>query len=152
MTSTKTGAPAVHPKTGLPVQQVPSFEVGDLVTEHINSDGYPGVVVAVSPSGKTVWVSGVDFLGNFSANDAPGYNGYGDSGSIVIDPESVEQAIAAGKDAATKYVVRISPHAHRGSLNDDRQYGGEFHFAGWHPPGGYGSLSKGASYRQDPHF
>lgn len=153
MTSTITSAaPAIHPKTGRPVEEVPAFAVGDLVTEHFLSDASPAVVVEVSASGKTIWVSGVDFVGNFSQSDLPGYNGYGDSGTIAVDPESVEQALAAGKAGARKYVLRISPHTRRGSSNEEQQYGGEFHPAKWAVPNSaYGSLSAGAKYRRDPH-
>ena len=143
----------VHPKTGLPIQPVPAFKVGDLVTESFLSDGYPGVVVAATA--KTVYVGSVKFLGNFSADDAPGYNGYGDSGSIVVDPESVEQAIAKGKDAATKYVLRVAPKPSvSGTSGRERDTYGEagFHRAGWRLPNSRsGSLSAGARYRQDPH-
>lgn len=143
-----------HPKTGLPVQEVPTFAVGDLVTEHFLSDGHPGVVVAVTP--KTVWVAGVQFVGNFSADDAPGYNGYGDSGTIVVDPESVEQALARGKSGASKYVLRVSSRPTTGasmSWREREQYGDAgFHRAKWAIPNSRaGSLSKGAKYRRDPH-
>lgn len=143
-----------HPKTGLPIQQVPTYEVGDLVTEHFLSDGTPGVVVAVTP--KTVWVAGVDFVGNFSENDAPGYNGYGDSGTIAVDPESVEQAKKVGKKGATKYVLRVASQPTRPmsmSINDRETYGeAGYHRAGWRLPNSRaGSLSSGASYRRDPH-
>ena len=139
-----------HPKTGLPIEPVPTFEVGDLVTESFLSDGYPGVVVAVTP--KTVWVSRVRFIGNFSADDAPGYNGYGDSGTITVDPESVEQAKARGKDSAHKYVLRVSPHPTSGSFAEQEKYGPRFHRAKWALPNSRaGSLSAGARYRQDPH-
>jgi hypothetical protein len=139
-----------HPKTGLPVEEVPTFAVGDLVTENFLSDGHPAVVVAVTA--KTVWVSSVSFIGNFSATDAPGYNGYGDSGTITVDPESVEQAMARGKSGASKYVLRVSPRPTRGSMREEEQYGGEFHRARWAVPNSRaGSLSAGARYRRDPH-
>lgn len=140
-----------HPKTGLPVEPVPAFKVGDLVTEHFLSDGYPGVVVAATA--KTVYVAKVSFLGNFSPSDVPGHNGYGDSGSIVVDPESVEAAIAAGKEQASKYVLRVAPKPTTSASSREREtYGGGFHRAGWRKPGnGAGYLSAGASYRQDPH-
>ena len=143
---------ARHPKTGLPVQEVPALTVGDLVSETIMSDSYPAVVVAASASGKTVWVRSVEWVGNFSADDAPGWNGYGDSGTIAVDPESVERAIAQGKEGATKYRQRVSAKPERyGSIRDQERYGPEFHRARWARPGGYGGLSKGARYRQDPH-
>lgn len=139
-----------HPKTGLPIEEVPTFEVGDLVTETFLSDGHPAVVVAVTA--KTVWVSSVRFVGNFSADDSPGYNGYGDSGTIVVDPESVEQAKAAGKSRAKKYVLRVSPHPTSGSFAEQEKYGARFHRAKWAIPNSRaGSLSKGARYRRDPH-
>ena len=143
----------VHKTTGLPIQPTATFEVGDLVTEGINSDGYPGVVVHATA--KTVYVAHVSFQGSFSPNDLPGYNGYGDSGTIAIDPESVEQAIAAGMDGAvTKYVLYTARKAHpAGSINDREKYGeAGFHRSRWQRPGGYGHVSHGASYRQDPHF
>lgn len=141
----------IHPKTGLPIQEVPTFEVGDLVTESFLGDGHPGVVVAVTA--KTVWVGGVSFVGNFSAEDAPGYNGYGDSGTIAVDPESVQQSIALGKDHATKYVLRVGAQPTTSSSIAEREkYDGQFHRAGWRLPNSRaGSLSKGASYRRDPH-
>ena len=154
---TTTTAFAVHKTTGLPIEEYPTFEVGDLVTESINSDGYPGVVVHVTP--KRVYVRGVNFVGNFKADDAPGWNGYGDSGSIAVDPESVTEALALGPDGASKYVLYVSPHVSGfrhpggGSFNEQDKYGeAGFHRSRWRKPGGYGSLSKGARYRQDPHF
>lgn len=144
--------PATHPKTGLPVESVPAFQVGDLVTEHFMSDGYPAVVVAATP--KTLWVRRVEFVGNFSAADSPGYNGYGDSGTIAVDPESVEQAVKAGKEGATKYVLRVgSKPSTSMSLREQEQYGStSLHRAKWGLPGSHaGSLSAGAKYRQDPH-
>jgi len=147
-------APAVtiHPKTGFPVETVPTFEVGDLVTEAFMSDGYPGVVVAATA--KTVYVRRVRFIGNFKADDAPGYNGYGDSGTITVDPESVTEAVAAGKDGATKYVLRVNRHTTSGSFADEEKYGSrQYHRAGFRlPNSSAGSLRKGASYRQDPHI
>lgn len=144
-----------HPKTGLPVQPVPTYSVGDLVSEHINSDAYPAVVVAVTP--KTVWVSKVAFVGAFAPGDTPGYNGYGDSGTIVVDPESVQQALAAGPEKASKYVLRVAPKPvspRSMSMRDEQAYGSEgYHRAGWRKPGASGMyLSTGASYRQDPHL
>lgn len=143
-----------HPKTGLPIQEVPTFAVGDLVTEAFLSDGYPGVVVAATA--KTVWVRPVSFVGNFAATDAPGYNGYGDTGTIAVDPESVEQALAAGKEGASKYVLRVSLHPVRAtsmSPREEMEYGSAgFHRAKWAiPNSAAGSLRPGASYRQDPH-
>ena len=142
-----------HPKTGYPVQSVPTFAVGDLVTESFLSDAHPGVVVAVTP--KTVWVSGVDFVvGNVSENDVPGYNGYGDSATIAVDPESVEQALAVGKDGARKYVLRVSAQPTTSlSINERETYGSDrVHRAGWRLPNSRaGSLSAGARYRRDPH-
>ena len=145
---------ARHPKTGLPVQEVPAFAVGDLVSETIMSDSYPAVVVAVSESGKTVWVRSVEWVGNFSPDDAPGWNGYGDSGTIAVDPESVQRAVAAGKgEGATRYFQRVYARPEQyGSIRDRETYGGDFHRARWaRTGGGYGGLSKGARYRQDPH-
>lgn len=140
-----------HPDTGLPVRPAPTFAVGDLVTEHIGSDGYPGVVVHATP--KTVWVRSVSFVGNFSPNDAPGWNGYGDSGTIAVDPDDVERQVAFGKSGATKYVHYVSPQSQVGSFNDQDKYGrAGFHPARWHRPGGSFSLSVGAQYRQDPHI
>lgn len=138
-----------HPVTGRPIQETPTFKVGDLVTEAFNGDGYPGVVVHATA--KTAWVASVRFVGNFSKDDAPGYNGYGDSGTIAIDPEDVAAVVAKGKDAATKYVLYVSPHVRKGSFNDDEKYGGTYHPAKWHRPGGGFTLSAGARYRQNPH-
>lgn len=141
-----------HPKTGLPVMEHATFEVGDLVTEHMMSDGYPGVVVHATA--KTVYVARVDYqIGNVSPDDVPGYNGYGDSATLVVDPESVERALAAGKEQASKYCLRISAQPSTGlSLDEERQYGSpRAHRASWRRPGGYGSLSKGAKFRRDPH-
>lgn len=143
-----------HPKTGLPVQGVPTFEVGDLVTEAFLGDATPGVVVAVTP--KTVWVAGVDFVvGNVSANDVPGYNGYGDSATLVVDPESVEQALALGKAGARKYVVRVSSKPAVGysmSMREREEFPEGFHRARWAIPNSQaGGLRAGASYRRDPH-
>ena len=143
---------ALHPKTGLPIQEVPEFKVGDLVTEGIMSDGYPGVVVHATA--KTVYVHSVDWVGNFSADDAPGHNGYGDSGTIAVDPESVERALAKGKEGASKYVLRVAPKPSLSgtSFNEREKYGeAGFHRASWRRPGGFGHLSAGARYRQDPH-
>lgn len=140
----------IHPDTGLPVQPVHDFKVGDLCTEAFLGDGYPAVVVHRTP--KTVYAARVEFIGHFSADDAPGWNGYGDSGTITIDPESVERAIAAGKDAATKYVLRVYPADRYGSLNERDTYGERFHRAAWRlPNSSAGSLRPGARYRQDPH-
>lgn len=143
----------VHPKTGLPVEAYPTFEVGDLVTEAFLSDATPGVVVAVTP--KTVWVGSVDYqVGNVSPNDVPGHNGYGDSATLVVDPESVERSIARGKDAATKYVLRIGPRPTTSfSINEREKYGeAGFHRSGWSKPNSSaGYLGKGARFRRDPH-
>lgn len=175
MTTTLTSTaqpPLTHPKTGLPIQRVATFAVGDLVTESIGSDAYPGVVVAVEGKGKTVYVRPVRFvLGNVSGSDVPGLNGYGDSATLVVDPESVEQAIAEGKGAqganlwsdergARKYVLRVSARPtgrETGDYPSHRQCeevgSTTFHRARWAIPGqSYGSLSAGAHYRQDPHF
>jgi hypothetical protein len=113
--------------------------------------------VVVAATTKTVWVSKVGFvLGNVSADDQPGYNGYGDSATIVVDPESVERALAQGKDGASKYVLRVSPKptaSYSMSLREQEQYGDQgFHRAKWAVPNSRaGSLSAGAKYRQDPH-
>lgn len=143
-----------HAKTGLPIEPHIEFEVGDLVTEHFLSDGTPGVIVHVTP--KTVYVANVRWVGNFHENDAPGWNGYGDSGSIAIDPESVEEAVKAGKEGgATKYVLRVAskPSVMGTSFNDREKYGeAGFHRSGWRlPNSSAGYLSKGARYRRDPH-
>lgn len=143
----------VHPKTGLPIQEVPTFEVGDLVTESFLSDGYPGVVVAVTA--KTVWVGGVTYqVANVSPDDVPGYNGYGDSATLAVDPESVEKSIALGKAHATKYVLRVGSKPTTSFSIAEREKYGEagFHRAKWAiPNSAAGSLSKGARFRQDPH-
>lgn len=139
-----------HPKTGRPIAEVLTFEVGDLVTEHINSDGYPAVVVATTP--KTVWVSKVAFVLAAQDGDRPGHDGYGDSATLVIDPESVEVALAAGKDGASKYVLYVSPRPVHGNGHDEDRYGGTYHPAKFRRPGAsYTSLTKGARYRRDPH-
>jgi hypothetical protein len=141
-----------HPKTGLPVESVPTFKVGDLVTEHFLSDGHPGVVVAVTP--KTVWVAGVDYqVGNVSDNDVPGWNGYGDSATLVVDPESVERAVARGREGASKYVHRVGARpTTSASIGERETYGGDFHRASWkRPNSSAGYLSAGARYRRDPH-
>lgn len=141
---------AIHPKTGLPVAPTAEFKVGDLVTERLLGDGYPAVVVAVTP--KTVWVQKVQWLGNFNEGDQPGHNGYGDTGTIVVDPESVERAIARGKDGANKYVLYVRPRPTSGSLGDQDLYGGQHHEARWRQPGAdYAYLTAGARYRRDPH-
>lgn len=142
-----------HKKTGLPIQPVPAFKVGDLVTERINSDGSPGVVVHATA--KTVYVRPVEFVGSFKADDTPGYNGYGDSGTIVVDDESVKEAIAKGKEGAAKYVLHVNSRPSTGgsvSGREREQYGEAFHRAGWQRPGGHFRLSSGASYRRDPHL
>jgi hypothetical protein len=141
-----------HSKTGLPVQQTPTFEVGDLVSEHILSDCHPGVVVHATA--KTVYVAGVDYaVGNVSEDDVPGYNGYGDSATLVVDPESVKRALAKGKDGAAKYVLHVgSKPSSSLSGNEREQYGSnQIHRASWQRPGGSFYLTKGASYRRDPH-
>lgn len=143
---------ATHPKTGLPVQTAPTFEVGDLVTEHILSDGYPAVVVHATA--KTVYVRRVDWVGNFRSDDAPGYNGYGDSGTIAVDPESVAEAISRGKGGgANKYVLHVSAHPTTSYSMAEQEVYGEagFHRARWRMPGGSMYLTAGAKYRQDPH-
>jgi hypothetical protein len=143
-----------HPTTGLPVEPHHAFEVGDLVTEGIMSDGYPGVVSAATA--KTVWVQRVKFVGNFNANDAPGYNGYGDSGTIAVDPEHVKAQVAKGKEGARRYFLRVysSPVTGPSLSNRDAQRFGPagFHRSSWRSSGGgHGHLSPGARYRQDPH-
>lgn len=141
-----------HPKTGLPVEAVPTFKVGDLVTEHILSDGHPGVVV--DATAKTVWVASVDYqVGNVSEGDVPGWNGYGDSATLVVDPESIERAVARGREGAAKYVLRVAPKPTTSySINERETYGGDFHRAGWRRPNSSGFyLSAGARYRRDPH-
>lgn len=150
MHMTDTKELTLHPKTGRPVLPHATFEVGDLVTEHILSDDYPGVVTHVTP--KTVWVQRVRFIGNFSDGDQPGYSGYGDSGSIVIDPESVDLALSCGKVGAKKYVLYVNPRPTRGSLADEERFGGTHHRSTWRQPGSnYTGLSHGARFRQDPH-
>lgn len=141
-----------HPKTGFPVQPVEAFKVGDLVTERFLGDGEPGVVVHATA--KTVYVASVDFvLGNVSENDVPGYNGYGDSATLTVDPESVERALAKGKDGGRKYVLRVASKPSRpDSINGRETYGEQYHRAAWCLPNSTaGSLGKGASYRRDPH-
>jgi hypothetical protein len=142
-----------HKKTGLPVQVVPTFKVGDLVTESINGDSYPGVVVHATP--KTVYVAHVDYkVVDVKPNDIPGYNGYGDSAGLEIDEASVKAAVAKGKDAGAKYVLHGNSHPSTGgsvSSRDAETYGPSFHRAGWRRPGGGFRLSSGASYRRDPH-
>lgn len=150
--TTMTGT--THPKTGLPVQEAPTFQVGDLVTESFLGDSTPGVVVAVTP--KTVYVASVEFaLGNVSADDVPGYNGYGDSATLVVDPESVEQALRRGKSGARKYVLRVSPKpavAYSLSLAEREMFPQGYHRARWAIPGSQaGGLHMGARYRRDPH-
>lgn len=148
----ETQAHQVHPKTGHPVQEHPTFEKGDLVTEYFLGDGYPAVVVHATP--KTVYVHKVAFQGNFQSHDLPGYNGYGDSGTIAVDPESVEKALAAGKEGATKYVLRVSSRASNSlSIAEREKYGSEYlHRASWRLANSTtGVLRPGASYRRDPH-
>lgn len=140
-----------HPQTGRPIAEVPTFEVGDLVTERVNSDGYPAVVVAATA--KTVWVSSVDYVVNAQDGDRPGHDGYGDSATLVIDPDSVEEALAAGKEGASKYVLWVSPRPSDGSFNDEEKYGGSHHRAKYRRPGSpYTVLTRGARYRRDPHL
>lgn len=143
----------VHKKTGLPIQSKPSYKVGDLVTEHIASDAYPGVVVHATA--KTVYVAHVDYkVVDVKPNDIPGYNGYGDSAGIEVDEESVKAAIAKGKDGGAKYVLHVNSRPSTGgsvSSREEAQYGPSFHRASWRRPGGSFSLSSGASYRRDPH-
>lgn len=140
----------IHPKTGRPIQPHTTFEVGDLVTEHLLGDGSPAVVVAVTP--KTVWVQRVAFIGNFRQDDQPGYNGYGDSGTIAVDPDSIEEALAKGRDGAAKYVLYVHPRPTSGSLADQDIFGGTYHRSTWRRPGSsYQTLSQGAKYRRDPH-
>lgn len=141
----------VHPTTGRPISEVPTFAVGDLVTEHVGSDGYPAVVVHATP--KTVYVSRVSYVTAAQANDIPGYNGYGDSATIAVDPESVEEAIAQGKEGATKYVLYVNPRPQSGNYHDEQRYGGTFHSAGFRRPGSrWTYLSHGARFRRDPHI
>lgn len=145
-----------HPDTGLPIEPHHVFEVGDLVTEGIMSDGYPGVVSHVTA--KNVWVQSVEWVGNFHANDAPGYNGYGDSGTIAIDPEHAAAQAAKGKAGARRYFLRTYSQAvgtagYGLSQNERDRFGGPFHRTSWRTSGGgHGHLSKGARYRQDPHI
>lgn len=142
-----------HPDTGLPIEPHAIFEVGDLVTEGIMSDGYPGVVSHVTA--KNVWVQPVEFVGNFSADDAPGWNGYGDSGTIAIDPEHAASQAAKGKAGARRYFLRVYSRPVTGpslSGRDAERFGeAGFHRSQWVASGGHGHLSKGARYRQDPH-
>lgn len=140
----------VHHITGLPIEEYPTFEVGDLVSENINSDSYPAVVVAATD--KTVWVASVKWVGNFSADDAPGWNGYGDSGTIAVDPESVEAALAAGKAGAASYRLRVRPTPTTSmSMREADEYGkAGFHRTSWRRHQSF-YLTKGARYRQDPH-
>ena len=140
-----------HHITGLPIEHYPTFEVGDLVSEHINSDAYPAVVVAVAA--KTVWVSSVQYqIGNVSPTDIPGWNGYGDSASLVVDPESVKAAVAAGKTGAKSYRLRVAPKPTNSfSMREAGKYGDKgFHRTSWRRHQSF-YLSKGATYRQDPH-
>lgn len=158
-TLTKTVAPTVHPTTGLPVEPVAEFEVGDLVTEAFLSDGRPGVVVAIEGKGKTVYVRPVRFvLGNVTAQS---HADYYDDATLVVDPESVEQALALGKTPAEdgraggprKYVLRVAPSAYRAdSIHKAETIGPEYHRAKWAIPGSRaGSIQPGARYRRDPH-
>lgn len=146
--------PVTHPATGLPVQRVATFAVGDMVTMAILSDGYPGVVVAIEGKGKTVYVQPVNFVvGNATENS---HANYLDDTTLVIDPESVEDAMARGKDGARKYVLRVYSHADTGaSFVEKEKVGADargLHRARWAVPGGQGgSLQAGARYRQDPH-
>lgn len=167
--TTTAQVPDVHPVTGLPVQKVAVFAVGDLVTEGINGDGYPGVVVAVAGKGKTVYVRPVRFvLGNVTEGS---HANYLDDTTLVVDPESVEEALAAGignqdKNAwsdergARKYVLKINARpvgtpesGYYPSQHTRDEVGADvFHTARWGVPNSrYGSLSAGARYRQDPH-
>lgn len=148
-------APLVHKVTGLPVKPVAVLSVGDLVTEHVMSDGYPGVVVAVTAT--SVFVRRVRFvLGNVTEQS---HANYLDDTTLVVDPESVEEALAAGKDGARKYVLRVPSRAvgapgsgeYPSQRERDEVGADAFHRARWAVPGGYGGLSVGARYRQDPH-
>lgn len=164
--TTTAPAPSVHKTTGLPVQPAATYAVGDLVTEHSMSDGYPGVVVAVSAN--AVWVRGVRYvLGNVDPQDVPGYNGYGDSATLVIDPESVEEALALGTTpteigragGATKYMLKVGSKpvgtresGYYPSQREQDEVGAPvFHKTRWSRAGGYGGLSQGAKFRRDPH-
>lgn len=162
MTRTSTApAPAVHKVTGLPIKPVAVLSVGDLVTEHVGSDGYPGVVVKTTAN--AVWVRRVRFvLGNVTEQS---HANYLDDTTLVIDPESIEQALALGdskidgQSGAHKYVLRIPARAagapgsgeYPSQRERDEVGADAFHRARWAAPGGYGGLSVGARYRQDPH-
>lgn len=163
--------PVVHPKTGLPIQRVETFAVGDLVTTGINGDGYPGVVVAVSA--KTVYVrnlrQGDYVIGNVTEGS---HANYMDDTTLVVDPAAVERLVALGignqdKNAwsdergADKYVLKVNARPvgtrESGYYPSQRQrdeVGADvFHLARWgRPNANYGYLSKGARYRRDPHF
>lgn len=149
---TVTAQPAeVHAKTGLPIARATEFRIGDLVTEHSGSDGYPAVVVGIGRGGKDVYVRWVNFvLGNVTESS---HVNYLDDTTLVIDPASVEAALAAGIEGAHKYVLKVSPQADRGASYNEKQRVGHdvFHRAAWRTLGGYGGLSQGARYRRDPH-
>lgn len=157
--------PVVHPVTGLPVQRVATFAVGDLVTEAIGSDGYPAVVVAVEGKGKTVYVRKVAFqVGNVTEGS---HANYMEDTTLVVDPESVEQALAAGKGnqskgawsderGATKYVLKVASQPDPGASHSEKEKVGAgaegLHRARWGLPNvRYGSIWPGARYRRDPH-
>jgi hypothetical protein len=150
--TTTVQTPDVHPVTGLPVQNVAVFSVGDLVTEAFMSDGTPGVVVAIEGKGKTVYVRPVNFIvGNATEQS---FANYYDDTTIVVDPASVEAAVALGKgEGARKYVLRINNHARYTNGREQDQYGSrEMHSAKWAIPGSSaGSIWAGAKFRRDPH-
>lgn len=148
-----------HPKTGLPVRDVPQLKVGDLVSECYGASSYPAVVVEATAS--TVYVralqAGMDYLLSVSKNDVPGYNGYGDSSTLVIAPGALERVLCHGTEGpragAKKYVRRVPIHPTAGSLADQERFGGEHHLARWSRPGERsGGLTVGAHHRRDPHI
>lgn len=158
--------PAVHAETGLPIQRVEVFAVGDLVTTGYGGDGYPGVVVAVEGKGKTLYVRSLSrsdyVLGNVSEGS---HANYYDDTTLVVDPAAIERLVALGKGAqgkhlwsdergASKYVLRVSSQASRpGSIAEEEKVGSLVHRARWAVPNSTGGhISKGARFRQDPHF
>lgn len=138
----------LHPKTNRPVQPHATFEVGEVVTENFLGDSTPAVVVHVTA--KTVFVRRVNFIAEIEAVGT----GHEDT-DVVADPEDIEAAVAAGKDGARKYVLRVAAKPTHGSFNDRERFtedGGTFHRSGWKIPGSTaGSLTKGARTRRDPH-
>lgn len=157
--------PATHKVTGLPIQRVETYAVGDLVTTGINGDGYPGVVVAVSA--KTVYVRSFGHSDYVLGNVTEGsHANYLDDTTLVIDPAAIERLVALGignqdrnawsdERGADKYVLKVSAQPDRGASFAERERVGAevFHRARWgRPNANYGYLSKGARYRRDPHF